>query len=197
MGVNLTPTTVENALTNYTISPGPETDRFAIARQQLQDTIKNVLDPQFAEDQRKLNRYNFGAGRGVSGAARTSQGDLLASRDRDINQLTSGFLNPALTGSIEDAYRNIGIAQQQQGFQRGQQGDVFNQGMAQWNAGNMGDLTQIYASLLAYYKGDAAAAASAFANLITSGQQKPPTTTPPGTTTQPTSSSPSPNQQTV
>jgi hypothetical protein len=170
MGVNLTPTTVDNALTNSTISPGAATDRFGIARQQLQDTIKNVLDPQFATDEKALNRYNFGAGRGVSGDARTSQGNLELARQNQINQLTSNFLNPALTGSIEDAYRNIGIAQQQQGFQNSQQQQNISNMLAQLAIGSQGDPTAILQWLSGQNANMASGANAAASGLQGSGQ---------------------------
>lgn len=129
-GVGLTTTTPENALTNFTIAPNNTVDRVKLAQDALTNTIQNVLDPQFQARERDLNRYNFGAGRGVSGQARTSQGDLASDYGRQVANLSNTLLNNATVGSIEDLYRNIGIAQQQQAFQAGQQGTAFNQNLA-------------------------------------------------------------------
>ena len=134
-GVNLTPTTIDNALTNYTISPDNTVDRVKLAQDALQSTIQNVLDPQFHTNERDANRYNFGAGRGVSGIARTNQGDIVSDYNRQKANLANTLLNAATNGSIEDLYRNIGIAQQQQGFQAGQQKTAFDEGLQQLLAG--------------------------------------------------------------
>lgn len=141
-GVNLSPTTVDNALTNDTIAPGPMADRFKIAQDQWQNFV-NATDPQYQAALRDAQSRAFGAGRGVSGALRTSLGDLANQRSLALDTQKNSFLNNALSGSIEDAYRNLGIAQQQQAFQAGQQGTAFNQALQQLMAGSQGDPSQI------------------------------------------------------
>lgn len=151
-GVNLTPTTVDNALTNDTITPGPMADRFKIAQDQWQNFV-NATQPQYDAQLRDAERNAFGAGRGVSGALRTSLGDLANQRSLALDTQKNDFLNNALSGSIEDAYRNIGIAQQQQGFQAGQQGTAFNQALQQLLAGSSGDPSQIALILSSIFGG--------------------------------------------
>lgn len=152
-GVNLNPTTVDNALTNFTISPNNTVDRVKLAQDALHNTIQNVLDPAYQARERDLNRYNFGAGRGVSGEARTSQGDVASDYGRQVANLSNTLLNSATNGSIEDLYRNIGIAQQQQAFQAGQQGTAFNQSLQQLLAGSSGDPAQTALILASIFGG--------------------------------------------
>ncbi len=129
-GVNLTPTTAGNALTNQTISPGPATDRFKIAQDQY-DAAQQASQPGYDASLRDANRHAFGQGRGVSGQLRTSLGDLAANRATELDSQRRGFLDNALTGSIQDAYNNLGIAQQQQGFQNTQQQEAFGNAIQQ------------------------------------------------------------------
>ncbi len=84
------------------------------------------FNPAYNANQIALNRTNFGAGRGVSGQARTSQGNLASDYLNQINQLANTGITNATTGSIQDMYNNLGIAQQQQGFQNQQQQEGFN-----------------------------------------------------------------------
>jgi hypothetical protein len=126
-GVGLTPTDPGNPLTMQTITPNNNVDRVKLAQQSLQSTIDNVLNPRFAADQRATNELSFGAGRGVSGMNRTAQGNVESDYERTKANLANEVLNPAITGSIDDLYKNIGISQQQQGFQADQQRTAFQQ----------------------------------------------------------------------
>lgn len=123
----LTPTDPANPLTAQTISSDPVANRFDIAQSQLNDTIKNTLEPQYQADARTIAAQSFGAGRGVSGMNRTSEGDLALQEGNQENQLASGFLNNALTGTIGDQQFNTNQADQQQGFQANQEQNAFNQ----------------------------------------------------------------------
>jgi len=96
-------------------------DRFKIAEDRY-----NAGEPAYQAALRTAEHHAFGAGRGVSGALRTSLGDAASAREGQ----RVGFLSDALNGSIDDAYKNIGIAQQQQGFQKGQQDTAFGQDLA-------------------------------------------------------------------
>ena len=78
-GVSTTPTTPDTSLTNDTISVNPNVDRFAVANQQLQDTIKDTLDPEEAAQSRMIAAQSFGAGR-VGVQARIGQPRNLAVR---------------------------------------------------------------------------------------------------------------------
>lgn len=123
----LTPLTPDNALTNSIISPSSNVNRFDVAKNQIHDEIQNELEPQFNSDARTIAAQSFGSGRGVSGNNRTKEGDLALQHSRDINQLTSNYLNPALTGTIQDSLNNANFEADQQKFEAGQQNTAFNQ----------------------------------------------------------------------
>lgn len=132
----LTPTDPSNPLTAQTISADPTVNRFAVANQQLQDTIKNTLDPAEAADSRTIAANSFGAGRGVSGMNRTAEGNLESDYNNQRNQLASSFLNPALTGTIADQQFNVGQADQQQAFEKSQQDTNFGQNVTTQQLGD-------------------------------------------------------------
>lgn len=167
-GVGLTPTTVANALTNSTISPNNTVDRVKLAQDSLNNTIQNILDPQYEANLRDAQRHAFGAGRGVSGQLRTNLGDIGSDYQRTKANLASTLLNAATNGSIEDLYRNIGIAQQQQGFQAGQQQTAFGNALQQLLAGSSGDPSQIALVLAQIYGGQAQNAGNAATNYANS-----------------------------
>lgn len=123
----LTPTDPGNPLTAQTISTNPTANRFAIANQQLQDTIHNTLDPQFKADMLAADAHDFGEGRGVSGQHRTGIGNLELAKANNENQSASSFLNPALAGTIGDQENAASRAERQQTFQKSQQDDLFGQ----------------------------------------------------------------------
>jgi hypothetical protein len=123
---SLTPTTPDNALSNSTITPGPGTDRFKIAQDRYNASVA-ASNPQYEADLRDATRMAAATGTIGSGSLNTSLGNIENTRQNTLAAQQSGFLNDALTGSIEDAYRNIGIAQQQQGVQIGQQNTAFGQ----------------------------------------------------------------------
>lgn len=156
----LTPVTPDTALTNFRISAGPQTDRVKTFQDATNSTIKNVIDPAYDASARDLNRYNFGAGRGISGAARTSQGDLANQREQRIADLSAQGLANATTGSIDDAYRNIGIDMDEQKFQAGQQQTGFNQNLALQelsNAQTQAEFDRALQKLIVGSQGDPAA----------------------------------------
>ncbi len=115
-----------------TIQPGPATDRYAIAQSRYDDFAKST-DPYYQKALRDVKSAAFGRGQGGSGMLRTSLGDAANLRNIQLDTARSGFLNDALEGSIGDAYKNIGIAQQQQGFQAGQQREASSQDIANRN----------------------------------------------------------------
>lgn len=124
--VNLTPTTPSNALTNFTISPGALADRYSTAKTQYDDWVTQT-DPQFQAANRDALRYAAAGGTIGSGQLNTSLGDIQLNRENAMRSSRDTFLGNALNASIDDAYKNIGIAQQQQAFQQGQQATAFNQ----------------------------------------------------------------------
>lgn len=125
---NLSATTPDNNLASKTITPGAGTDRFGIAQQQFQNYAQQTA-PQYDASIRSATAAGMGAGRMGSGMLRTSYGDLANQRNQQLQNAGNSFLTDALNGSIGDAYNNIGIAQQQQGFQAGQQQNAFNQAL--------------------------------------------------------------------
>lgn len=126
-GVGLTPTDPSNPLTAQTITPNNNIDRVKLAQQSLQSTIDNMLNPEFQADERATNELSFGRGRGVSGMNRTAQGNVESDYERTKANLANQLITPAISGSIDDLYRNVGISQQQQGFQADQQKTAFQQ----------------------------------------------------------------------
>lgn len=131
-GVSLTATNPANDLRGQTIAPGATADRFGIANQQLQNWNATTA-PQFQSDLRGATSNAAATGRLGSGGLRTSLGDLTYNRDVQRQGQQNNFLTNALTGSIDDAYKNVGIAQQQQGYQTGLQNQTFQQGLAAQN----------------------------------------------------------------
>lgn len=117
----------ENSLISQQITPGQNIDRVKTFQDALNSTVKNVIDPAYATSARNLNRYNFGQGRGVSGAARTSQGDLASERERRIADLSAQGIADATRGSIDDNYRNIDETQQERDYQKGLGDTAFDQ----------------------------------------------------------------------
>ena len=100
---------------------------------------------------------------------RTRLGNVQSDFERTKSGLENNLLNAATTGSIEDMYRNIGIAQQQQGFQADQQKtafgqnfslqqlsdaerqQLFNEALQQFYAGNISDPAQFYEFIAGQY----------------------------------------------
>lgn len=124
-----TPLSSTNNLMSSTITPGAGTDRYGIAQQQLSN-YNQATDPLYQQSLREATSQAAGAGQLGSGQLRTSIGDLANARQNDLQTQGNTFLTNALNGSIQDAYNNIGIAQQQQGYQSGLQNQTYNQGLA-------------------------------------------------------------------
>lgn len=129
-GVALSQINPDASLLSQQITPSNDIDRTKVFQDSLNSTIKNVIDPAYETSARNLNRYNFGAGRGVSGEARTSQGDLADSRERRIADLTAQGTADATRGSIDDMYRNVDELQQERESQRNLSNDAFGQSYA-------------------------------------------------------------------
>lgn len=173
------------ALTTQTLSRAPGADRYQLALQGLKDW-NAASAPEFEADRRSTERRAAGRGQLGSGMLRTREGDLVANREKQRQYMASNALRDALTGSIEDSFRDVGVAQQQQGFQQGQQESAFEQALREaqgedaltnsafnrdlqrsaWGSqGNPGatqlDLADIYAKQAAGATGAAGAAGSA------------------------------------
>lgn len=117
----------DDSLLSKVITPGQGLDRTKIFQDSLKSTIENVLDPAMQARMRDLNRYNFGAGRGVSGIARTSQGDVVSDYGRQIADLTNQGMAGALTGNIDDYWRSLDETQQERDYQKGLSDTAFGQ----------------------------------------------------------------------
>lgn len=121
-----TPIDPANPLTTREIQAGPTADRFKIAQDRWSDFVKSS-DPAYQASLRDANRTAAAGGALGSGMLNTSIGNLALRRGEALDTQGRGFLNDALTGSIDDAYKNAGIAEEQQGFQAGRQDTAFNQ----------------------------------------------------------------------
>lgn len=115
-----------NDYSTQTITPGAGVDRLALAKSNFENFAKST-DPEYQATLREANQAGAGAGQLGSGMLRGRLGDIATTRSRDLQTAATSNLNNATSGSIEDAYRNIGIAQQQQGVQIGQQQTAFDQ----------------------------------------------------------------------
>lgn len=122
----MTATDPNNSLLGKTLLAGPETDRFKIAGDQLANWDA-ASEPYFQANLRSASQNAAGRGQLGSGMLRGRLGDITGQHDLERSTQGKGFLQNALTGSIDDAYKNVGIAQQQQGFQAGQQQTAFSQ----------------------------------------------------------------------
>lgn len=116
--------------TNKTITPGAGVDRLALAKSNFQN-FHDSTEPEFQAALRDASQQVAGGGQIGSGMARGRLGDIGLARARDLQSAETSNLNNATEGSIGDSYNNIGIAQQQQGFQAGQQQSAFNQATEQ------------------------------------------------------------------
>ena len=123
-GVTLRPTDPNNPLTGQTITPGSTADRWQLAQQKFDQFVEGT-DPAYKAALRDANRMGAAAGGLGSGQLRTNIGDLAATRGREMDLSKRGFLTDALEGSIGDAWKEIGLTQQQQGFQSEQQQRAF------------------------------------------------------------------------
>jgi hypothetical protein len=142
--------------TNKTITPGAGVDRLALAKSNFEN-FKTATDPEYAATLREAGQSGAASGQVGSGMLRGRLGDIGVTRARDLQTAQTGFLNDATSGSIEDQYKNIGIAQQQQGFQQGQQQTAFDQQQrtqALEEALKSGDFQRYYQLLQAGYSGN-------------------------------------------
>lgn len=164
-GVSTYATNPQSDLRGQTIVPGQMADRNQIAQNEV-NTWNTSTEPQYQADLRSATSQAAGAGQLGSGQLRTSLGNLAYNRDVNRNAQESNFLDQAQTGSIQDAYNNVGIAQQQQQFQAGLQGQTFNQGLQALQAGTAGNPADTQLALSGIYSGNANAGQNATSTLI-------------------------------
>jgi hypothetical protein len=127
-GPQLTPTDPNNPLTAQTITAGPGVDRFALAKQKF-DTFVQGTDPAYQAALRDATRRGAAMGGLGSGQLRTTYGDLANTRANALDVQQRSVFEEALGGSIDDAWRNIGLTERQQGFQNAQQQQAFENEM--------------------------------------------------------------------
>lgn len=164
-GVNTYSTNPASDLRGQTITPGPMANRMNIA-QTYENNWNAATAPQFQADLRSATSQAAGAGQLGSGQLRTSLGNLAYNRDTQRNANESNFLNTALGGTIDDAYRNIGVAQSQQAFQAGLQNQTFQQQLQALLAGQSGNPADTQLALSSIYGNNASQAGSALSGLI-------------------------------
>lgn len=181
--------------TNKTITPGAGVDRLKLANDVFESSAK-ASDPYYQKTLRDANSAAGANGQLGSGELRTSLGDAASNRALNLDTLRSGLMHDATSGSIEDQYKNIGIAQQQQGFQSGQQQTAFNQATTQAQLeealrsgdfsraaqmlalGNAGNPSDTALSLANSYGQQAGAAGNAVSSLVGNSVRNNNTTTP-------------------
>lgn len=168
LGYTTSPTDPNNALTSQTITP--TTTDFMSQAQKLIDANNAASQPQFEANLRDANRYAYANGRGGSGIENTSLGDIVANRSLQQQQMAQQLGYQALGQQNANQYANIGIAQQQQGFQNTQQNQAFNQALQQLLAGSSGDPSQIALILSQIYGSQAGGIGQAAQNYA--GQQQ-------------------------
>lgn len=150
-----TATDPNNPLTAQTLSRAPTADRFQLAQDRFAQFTEQT-DPAYKAALRDTMRAGAAAGGLGSGQLRTSLGDAGNQRDLNLRTAERGFLTDALEGTIADSFGDVGIAQQQQGFQNQQQqqafenelrrlgfddamiNSAFGRGLSQWQAGQAG-----------------------------------------------------------
>lgn len=164
-GVAYSPINPASDLRSQTIGVGPTADRNQIAQNQV-NTWNASSQPQFQADLRSATSQAAGAGQLGSGQLRTSLGNLAYNRDLQRNAAQSNYLGAAQTGSINDAYQNVGIAQNQQQFQAALQNQSFNQGLQALQAGESGSPATQQQLLAAQYGSNAAQGQAGLSSLI-------------------------------
>ena len=124
-----TATDPNNALTTQTLARAPGADRFQLAQDRFQ-TFTQQTDPAYQAALRDANRMGAAAGGLGSGQLRTSFGNLANQRANQLDTGRDTFMQNALEGTIADSFGDVGIAQQQQGFQNQQQQQAFQNELA-------------------------------------------------------------------
>ena len=189
-----TPIDPNNALTTQTLGVGPVADRVKTS-QNLFDTFQKSTDPAYQASLRDAMRMSAAGGGLGSGMLRTSLGNLENNRALQLDTEQRNQRDNALLGSIDDAYKNVGIAQQQQGFQAGRQDTAFNQGtalqqlqealkqgqfgrnLATYQAGNQNNPTDVL-TMLSQIFGNQATGAGQALNGMVKGNTSQPSTSP-------------------
>ena len=178
----MTPTTPQNTLTNQTLSVGALNDPFQIAKQQF-DAFQSSTNPEYQAELRDALRTAAAGGALGSGQLQSRLGDVSNYRSGQLDAQKQNLLANALGVQNDNAYKNVGVAQQQQGFQNNQQQQAignevqrltlqemltnggFNRSLDQLNAGNAGNPSTIQTLLASIYGNQADNATNAAGNL--------------------------------
>lgn len=167
-GVNLTGVNAGGDISGSLIAPGQMADRVANATSLL-NTWNTTTQPQFEADKRSVTSNNAALGKLGSGGLRTSLGDLAYNRDLQRNGQAQNFYTNALNGSIDDAYKNLGIEQQQQQYQAGRADTAFNQGVTTQQLGDQ-EYNDLFGQNLATSQFNAGRSDTAFGQDLASKQ---------------------------
>ncbi len=191
-----TAVTPENALTNSMLARAPGADRFKIAQDQYK-AAEEASAPQYEADLRQAMRKAAAGGALGSGMLQTGIGDIAQNRDIANRTNRTNLLSEALKGTIGDQFQDVGIAQQQQGFQKGQQEQAFgnevtqaslqealksgdfNRALQMLTAGSTNNPSDTALALSQIFGGQSSAAGASLAQLLSGMGQKKATGTPP------------------
>ena len=187
--------TPENALTNSMLARAPGADRFQIAQDQYK-AAEEASAPQYEADLRQAMRKAAAGGALGSGMLQTSIGDIAQNRDIANRSNRTNLLSEALKGTIGDQFQDVGIAQQQQGFQKSQQEQAFgnevtktslqealksgdfNRALQMLTAGSTNNPSDTALALSQIFGGQASSAGASLAALLGGLGQKNATATP-------------------
>jgi hypothetical protein len=168
-GVSLTPTTPGNDLRGSTISVAPTANRMDLAKQYTA-TQDQQLQPYFQRDLRDATSNAAAKGQLGSGQLRSSLGDVVNQYANARQTGAQNFYTSELDNAINDAYKNVAQANQQQAFQAGLQNQTFGQDLARYQAGVSGDPSATQLALSQQYGNNAATAGNALGSAISGTQ---------------------------
>lgn len=190
-----TAVTPENALTNSMLARAPGADRFKIAQDQYK-AAEEASAPQYEADLRRAMRLAAAGGSLGSGKLQTSIGDIAQNRDIANRSNRTNLLSEALKGTIGDQFQDVGIAERQQAFQKGQQEQAFGNEVTQASlqealksgdfsralqmltAGSTNNPSDTALALSQIFGGQSSAAGASLAQLLSGMGQKNATPTP-------------------
>lgn len=163
--VNTSPLNPNQSLLGQVISPGALTNPVDMAKAAW-NTFSQSTDPTYQASLRDAAREAAATGSLGSGMLNTNLGSLAAQRTNQLQTAQQQLMESALGQANQNAYQNVGIAQQQQGFQNQLQQEAFNNGLQQAEFGSMGDPTQLLMGLAQLYGGQAGQAGQGVNSLI-------------------------------
>ncbi len=163
--VNTSPLDPSNSLLNQVISPGALTNPVDLANAAWK-TFQQQTNPQYQADLRDANRMAAAGGALGSGTLNTSLGDIANQRQNTLQSAQQQLMESALGQANQNAYQNVGIAQQQQGFQNQQQQEAVNNSLQELLAGNQNNPANMSLLLSSIFGNQAGQAGSSLGQLI-------------------------------